>query len=271
MSSLAAFERSLRRDPLRLGDPDSLRVRRWRARLRRKGFVVDAMGEFDRRLLNATRAAQSWAGVTPDGIVGPLTWRAVGRKTRTPRPVATARAIAGRPRVIDARNGKAGFPRHPYKKWGKRSRGAILALLGHYTGGPASFIADARFHVRTDYLDEGGAPALAYAIGIDKSGDVYVFNDFDDVTWHCDGGRNTVTLGIVFRGGAEGPNLAQRRALKWVYKALVTGTFGYGYPKMPNLTTTHRHVKATSCPGNVGEEFYRAIARELGLRFTTRL
>lgn len=258
----------LRDRPLSVGMPDGAHVRRWRARLRRKGFVVDPHGPFDRRLLNATLVAQRWAGVQADGLVGLKTWNAVGRKRRTPRPVQTVKnRIANRPKIIDARNGKAGFPVNPRRSWSKRSRSAIVALVGHYTGGPASFLADAHFHVDTDYLDEGGAPAIAYHVGVDKDGTVFVFNNFDSVTWHCDGGRNTVTLGIVFRGGAEGPSGAQRKSLEWVVKALTSGTFGYGYPAMPKLVTTHRHIRATSCPGEPGEAWYRKIAP----RFTTHL
>lgn len=264
----AAFIRSLKTDPLKLGDPDGMRVRRWRARLRRKGFVVAAEGAFDAKLLHATKVAQTWAGVPADGLVGPVTWAKVGAKTRTRRPIVVIRNTVGkRPKIIDARTAASGFPRHPSRRWEKRSRGAIVAVLGHYTGGPASFLADARFHVTSSYLTVGGAPAIAYAIGVDRDGTVFVFNDFDDVTWHCDGGKNTVTLGIVGRAGSEGFSAVQEKSLKWVVDSLVAGTFGYGYPAMPSLMTTHRHVKATSCPGERGEVTYRRIAH----RFTTRL
>ena len=264
---LELFESSLRENPLRRGDKDGLRVRRWRARLRSKGFVVAASGDFDARLENATKVAQAWAGVAIDGVVGPVTWNAVGRKKRSRRPVQVVRSVLGRPKVIDARNGRNGFPVHPARDWQKRTFGQVRAIVGHYTGGPASFVADARFHVLSDYLTAGGAPALAYHIGVDKDGTVFVFNEFTDVTWHCDGGRNTETVGIVFRGGAEGPTLAQKRSLRWVVSALEAGTFGYGYPKLAVYVTTHRHIKPTSCPGEPGEAFYRSIAK----RWTTRL
>ena len=68
----------LKKDALRLGDGDSKPVRRWRARLRAKGFTVNQTGVFDQALKNATRVAQIAAKVEPDGAVGPTTWNAVG-------------------------------------------------------------------------------------------------------------------------------------------------------------------------------------------------
>lgn len=248
--------------PLRKGDSGQ-GVRDWQGLLRRKGFVIAQDGVFGQKTENATRVAQRWAGATEDGIVGPETVRKVQAKSRTRRPVSTVKSVLGRPKIIDARRGRAGFPRHPSRTWDKRT--AVRAVVGHYTGGPASFLADARFHVQSSYLTAGGAPAIAYAIGVDKDGALFVFNDWQDVTWHCDGGQNTATLGIVFRGGAEGPTLAQRRTLAWLIRALASGTFrptsaDKVWPRI-ELLTTHRHVRATSCPGERGEAFYRANAR----------
>lgn len=254
--------------PLRRGDAGQA-VREWQGVLRRKGFVVAQDGDFGLKTENATRVAQRWANADEDGIVGPETVRKVQAKQRTKRPVSVVKSVLGRPKVIDARRGQAGFPRHVSRLWDKRT--AVRAVVGHYTGGPASFIADARFHVESSYLTAGGAPAIAYALGIDKDGTLFVFNDWQDVTWHCDGGQNTATLGIVFRGGSEGPSLAQRRTLSWLIRNLAAGTFkpsskGVAWPRI-ELLTTHRHVRATSCPGELGEAFYRAQAK----RWTTRL
>lgn len=226
--------------------------------------MISLDGVFGAKTLHATKAAQAWAGVTMDGIVGPRTWAGVAAKMRTKRPLSVVRALAGRPKIIDARNGRAGFPRHRYKQWG--SRGPVEIVVGHYTGGPASFQADARFHVFSDYLDEGGAPAIAYALGVDKDGALFVFNDWRAITWHVDAGKNTITLGVVFRGAAEGPTLAQRKTLSWLWARLQAGTFQpvKGEPAWPQIavTTTHRHVKATSCPGVLGERFYRSVATD---------
>ena len=245
--------------PLRSGMGGKL-VTQWQQLLRRKGFVLSVDGIFGPKTLSATKAAQAWAGLKPGGVVGPKTWTAVEKKTRSRRPLSTARALAGRPKIIDARQGRAGFPYHRYKRWGTRPH--VNIVVGHYTGGPASFLADATFHVKSSYLDEGGAPAIAYHLGVDKDGTLFVFNDWQSVTWHCDGGKNTATLGIVFRGATEGPTLAQQKTLKWLLRSLGAGSFRpvKSEPAWPQIrvTTTHRHVKATSCPGAKGEAFYRA-------------
>lgn len=260
---------SLAKTPLRSGMGGAL-VTRWQQLLRSKGFALEVDGTFGPKTLHATKVAQHWAGVTADGVVGPRTWTAVVAKKRTKRPVSTARAIAGKPKIVDARYGRNGFPVHQWKKWG--SRPVVTAVVGHYTGGPASFQADARFHVFSDYLDQGGAPAIAYHLGVDKDGTLFVFNDWQSICWHCDGGHNTDTLGIVFRGATEGPTLAQRKTLSWLLSALEAGSFRpvKSEPPWPRIrvTTTHRHVKATTCPGEKGETFYRANAAG---RFVTAL
>jgi peptidoglycan hydrolase-like protein with peptidoglycan-binding domain len=246
------------------------RVEKLQRLLVSKGFVLEVDGAFGMKTLSAVKVAKAWAGhAMVNGAVGPAAWDAIDRKKRTQRPVSTAKALAGRPKIIDARRGKAGFPRHQSRTWQKRSH--VGVKLGHYTGGPASFIADAKFHVFSSYLAVGGAPALAYALGVDKDGTLFVFNDWHDVTWHCDGGHNTDTLGVVFRGGSEGPNLAQRRTLSWLWKQLEAGTFRppadlHPWPAM-RTSTTHKHVNSTSCPGVKGEEFYRSISP----RFRTSL
>lgn len=264
---------NLARRPLRLYMVGP-RVRVWQRLLVAKGFRIAIDGDFGKQTENATKAAQSWAGVRMDGVVGPVTWNAVARKTRTRRPRAVPRAVLGFPRVIDARHGRSGFPHHARLVWGTRPASLIEAVVGHHTGGPASFLADARFHVYSPYLSRAGAPAIAYTLGVDLDGTLFVFNEWRDVTWHCDGGKNTRTLGIVARGNTDATKmpLAQRRTLDRAIRQLAAGTFRpfRNEPAWPriNRLTTHRHIKATSCPGEVGEQFYRTVA---GLNFRTIL
>lgn len=257
------FIARLTRKPLRLGDPDAMPVRRWRARLRAKGWTsVPRHGPFDARLRTATRVAQMAAGVTADGVVGPITWKGVGKLKR--QPPAPKPPAKWKPRVIDCRDGRQGFPRHASRRWGRRSILSLRHLCGHYTGNLSSFLADARFHVYSSYLTRGGAPAIAYTIGVERNGDIRVFNDWHDITWHCDGGKNTSTLGIVFLGDARGPTTAQKRALKWLIPALRNGTFKVGretWPRMNLPLTSHRHITSTSCPGDKGERFFRSLGR----------
>lgn len=255
--------RRLRTGPMSLGDRNSARVDLWRARLRSKGFVIAGFGKpFDRSLRSATIVAQLAAGADPDGIVGPETWTKVGKLRKQRRPVTTIRNLV-RPSVLDCRSGRNGYPIHAWKRWDLRPSGRLRYKLGHYTGNDVSFINDARFHVTTDYLDEGGAPSIAYGIGVDTDGTVLVFNDPTVTTWHCDGGFNSYTYGIAFRGGTRGPSAVQRRSLRWLYRALEAGfepRKGERWAPLPARDTVHRKVSATSCPGDVGERFYRSIS-----------
>lgn len=250
--------------PLKLGDDDTLAVRRWRERLRAKGWTsIAKTGGFSKQLETATKVAQLAAGAKPDGVVGPITWRAVG-KLAAPGIVIPPVNPVWKPNVIDCRRGRMGFPSHKMRRWDTRSIVQIKYLLGHYTGNLSTFLADANYHVFTDYLSVGGAPAIAYGIGIERDGDILVFNDWHDVTWHCDGGFNTATLGFVFLGDEGGPNFAQRRSLRWLIPALRDGRFrvaGILWPKMDLPLTSHRRVKKTGCPGDKGEDFFRSLGR----------
>ncbi len=160
------------------------------------------------------------------------------------------------PKIIDVRNGGNGFPTP--RRWGKRPT-VGLYLVGHYTGGLATFQQDARYH-----QDGQGWAYLSYHLGVDVDGNVLVINRPDDWTWHARG-LNWRGVGLSFVGNEAGPNAAQRKALEWLIPRLLDGSFGYGFPAL-NVMTTHRHAAAidpgyaTSCPGDNGEEFYRRVA-----------
>ena len=267
-ATLAAVPPQVRVRPLELRDDRTSLVRTWQALLAAKGYALAADGAFGPKTLHATLAAQQWAGVAADGLVGPRTWAAVAAKQRTRRPGTTVRntvvvAAGGAPKIIDARPGRNGFPDGP-GQW--QVRGVPYGKLGHHTGGPGSFVADARFHTQSSYLTAGGAPALAYHVGIDADGSVLVFNDWRYLTWHCDGGQNQRWLGVVLRGNTDRGSLtaAQRRSLRWLWARLEAGTFRpfKAEAPWPQLlpSTTHRHVNSTSCPGTPGEALYRQLS-----------
>lgn len=241
----------------------SPRVRTWQRMLIHRGFVLTETSIFDKPTTTATHVAQAFVGMAAFTTVGPRTWELVNALPRRDRPVVTIPQF--RPKVIDVRRGQHGFAIHRTKRWEHRNWSGVRGVLGHYTGGPATFQADARYHVLGPYLSPTGAPAIAYHAGIDYNGDVYIFNNGVDITWHCNGGQNTVWYGVVFRGNATGMTLAQRRSMRWLVAAINDGKL-LGAPKLvQHRATTHRHVNATSCPGVKGEAQYRAIfaARKL--------
>jgi len=241
------------------------RVLTWQRMLIHRGFVLTESGVFDKPTTSATHVAQAFVGLTEFSTVGPKTWELVDKLPRRDKPPVTIPKF--RPKVVDVRKGQNGFVIHPSKRWGKRNWNAVRGVLGHYTGGPATFQNDARFHVQSNYLDQGGAPAIAYHAGIDYDGTIFIFNDGDDLTWHCDGGQNAVWYGVVFRGNATGMTFNQRRSMKWLVAALRDGKL-LGAPALKqHRATTHKHVNSTSCPGVKGEEQYRSIFADQKLSF----
>lgn len=255
--------------------------------LRDKGFAVPRgdppeLYGAGKGLLSAVIAATLWAdkrywrdGVTPDGTVDTRTWRAISSKRVVSLRLRASlrgrsRRIAGRIlrggrsgvtlKIVDYRNGKNGAPHHPSRRWGTRSVQMLKGVLGHHTGGPASFFADARFHVFSSYLTSGGAPGLAYPLTVDLDGEIGVWANPADLTWHARG-ANTRWLGAVMRGNLDAgpPTLEQRIAMAELLKRLGDGTFKVGnetWPKLPT-GTIHRLATPTSCPGKHGEPLYR--------------
>jgi hypothetical protein len=256
--------------PIKPGEK-SARVSTFQELLYNRGFAVRITGTFDAQTTSAYKVAQIAVGVDPTRLfvnVGPIIWERIGKLKRVRSSKGAPIRAAFKPKVLDCRHGEHGMVRHKTRRWGKRNWANVDYILGHYTGNMVPFQNDASFHVNTGYLSPGGAPAIAYGIGVDVNGVVYIFNEHDDLTWHCNGGRNTNTLGIVFQGNADGMTLAQRKAIDWLVKRLRDGKLGYGYPKMNHRkATTHRHVKATSCPGETGESQYRKIFAAAGLAF----
>lgn len=257
-------------DDLRRGQTGGAVVA-WQHTLRALGWAVEADGDFGPKTTAATTVALLTANVpvsdTSRPVVTRAAWAAVWHLTITPgRSLRDYLAVP--PRILDARDGRLGFPVNATKRWGQRTPATIRYVIGHYTGGPGSFLADAHFHVESPYLSPGGAPAIAYGLGVDYNGDLYVFNDAADITWHC--AWNTLTSGVVFRGGAEGMTRAQERTMAWLLHNAPAGALAkYGWPAdaWPSSASTHRHVKDTSCPGEVGEAQYRALFAEAGLRW----
>lgn len=248
-------------------------VEAWQQQLRASGWAVAADGDFGPATTSATTVALLTAGIDVPSPARPVVdraaWVAVAKLDVLPgRSIRDYVALA--PKVLDARDGRLGFPVNASRRWSQRSLSQITTTVGHYTGGGGTFLADARFHVTSPYLSAGGAPAIAYGLGVDYDGALYVFNDAADITWHC--GWNTPSIGVVFRGGADGMTKAQERTMAWL---LANGPAGalerYGWPAdaFPSVATTHRHVRATSCPGEVGEAQYRRLYADAGLRWTT--
>jgi hypothetical protein len=248
---------------------------KWQRVLTRAGWAVKITAANDNPTKNATRLLAAHLKVGYAGTVTPGLWTAaLTAKPGSGVGPGTLPALLGRPRILDCRPGRGGFPNGP-GDWGHRGLAQIKGWCGHYTGGQGSFLGDAIFHTTSDYLTDGGAPALAYHAGSDKDGTLRVFNPITRITWHCDGGQNTDWIGLVFIGASEGPSVAQDKTMAYLTARLKDGRDATlnalleipGGGLGARQATTHQHVKATSCPGNPGEALYRRLAAEQGLRF----
>ncbi|MGP3924081.1 MULTISPECIES: peptidoglycan-binding domain-containing protein [unclassified Streptomyces] len=62
-------------------------VARLQNALTKRGFECPASGRFDAHTENAVMQFQRKHGLVPDGIVGPITWAAIGFKGAVPGPV----------------------------------------------------------------------------------------------------------------------------------------------------------------------------------------
>ena len=82
---------------------------------------------------------------------------------------------------------------------------AITRIVVHWNG-PAvaadawkQLVGDASYHITKDW-DTGSGVAhgwgLMYHIAIDRDGNIYLCNDFEDILWHCTGG-NALSLGVL--------------------------------------------------------------------------
>ena len=255
--------KNLEEKPLRYVTPvagKTERVARWQRILRCKGWYGGPIsGRYTLATLNATRTAARANKVGFVGVITPGLWDAVAQGKVADKP----------PRIVDARNGKAGFAIHPSKTWGFRPISSILGFCGHYTGGHASFQAYSAMHVFGTRLSSTGAPALAYHLAIDFDGTLFVVNDPTDRTWHA-GPANSRWIGLNFNGSSEGMTPAQYEAMDWLLEHGPKGAlapFGWPADAFPKVMSSHRHFTPTACPGDRGEAQYKALAAKHGYRF----
>jgi hypothetical protein len=85
------------------------------------------------------------------------------------------------PFVID---GRKTLPRHPTKKWGKRAIKDIQGVVLHQSlEERASASGNAKYHSGPNHISPDGLPGLSYTGFMEKTGKLYLANDFEDATW----------------------------------------------------------------------------------------
>ena len=158
--------------------------------------------------------------------------------------VLAAKSLAQTPSV-SIRNVVDQLPKHPTRRYGKRSIDQIRYLVIHHSSGDnQSPEMIARFHSTSDHLKKGGAPAIAYHFYLTEDGTIYQTNRLDTVSWHV-ANNNTPSVGICLSGNLDQhpPTEAQQKSIVALTKILKQ--------QLPNPVAIkpHGYFKRTNCPG----------------------
>jgi hypothetical protein len=108
-------------------------------------------------------------------------------------------------------DGRKTLARHATKKWKRRDPAGIKGLVIHQSleeHGSAS--GNAKYHSGPNHISKDGLPGLAYAGFVEKSGQLYLANDVEDVTFShgtdvIPGDENHLYLAICVGGNFSGP------------------------------------------------------------------
>ena len=143
------------------------------------------------------------------------------------------------------------LPVHPTKRYPERDIARIRRLVLHHTAGRrlARSVASqtvaqiACFHVPSDYLQEGGAPGIAYTYCVGPGGEVFKCWPAKTICW-CVKGMNTSALCVAMIGNfeVEDPTPEQWDATVELFRDL---RVGYG----PLPVESHGEILSTACPG----------------------
>lgn len=122
------------------------------------------------------------------------------------------------------------------KKWRRRGIEELQGLVVHQTAGGDDVRRLIAYHTQPNHISDTGLPGAAYTLFVNKRGDVYLLNDFEDVTWShgykaLPGDENRMYLSICFGGrfrpaGKGRPTAAQLDVLHRVW-AMFKAEFGF--------------------------------------------
>ena len=155
------------------------------------------------------------------------------------------------------------LPYHKTKRWKQRNLTDIKGVVFHQTLGDQTFQQINKYHISdNNHLSATGCPHICYAVYVDKNGEIFLCNNFEDITWSQGGivrpfqewKANKNYLGICFQGdfsggnhiGSQEPTLAQlNSAIKiwdWLSELLHLSQMDlFG----------HYHFGKPACPGDV--------------------
>ncbi len=178
-------------------------------------------------LKTLTREIQNIVGVTPDGIYGPNTARAILRKLKNNQEEAPAKPDASFPEVFKA------SPNISYNTI--QPEGVVLHhSYGSYKGGVSWILND--------------ASNVSYHVLIDTDGSRTVFAKDTQRAWHAGKsafngrpGCNNFMLGLAFSGDTTSRELTQAE-IDSAVEYLLPRFERWGWPKDLSTITTHKEV-----------------------------
>lgn len=109
--------------------------------------------------------------------------------------------VAMRPAPFWIKDLRRVLPRHPSRRYGRRSLEQIEQIIIHHTAGPTNQtpkeIAD--YHIGPNHISDEGIPGIAYHFMINRKAEVFQVNDLETISWHVSG-QNTRSIGVCFIG-----------------------------------------------------------------------
>jgi len=96
--------------------------------------------------------------------------------------------------------------RHPTRKWKKRTSSPSHIILHCSASNNQSVELTNHYHItpgKDNHISSKGCPRIAYSDLIDKTGNVFHCNDYDDITWHARS-FNDKSIGVCLMYSGKG-------------------------------------------------------------------
>jgi hypothetical protein len=152
-------------------------------------------------------------------------------------------------------DGRKSLPHHKTEKWDQRDPIKILGVVYHQSlenFGTAS--GNSKYHVDPNHISDNGLPGLAYPLFVEKSGDIWLANNIEDITYSQGSVTgNKLYVGVCFGGnfsgpgyeGSQKPTNAQLRVARelWTHLKKIWGF-------KDNQLFGHYDFGKPACPGN---------------------
>ncbi len=166
----------------------------------------------------------------------------------------TEQFLAANAWVLDYRDV---LPRHATRKWRERDLSGTRGMVWHQSLGARDVASNAKYHVEPNHISPEGLPGLSYTFFIEPSGDTYLCNDLEHVTYSQGdrtkpGDENQLYVAVCFGGNfsGQGHEGKDRVTVGQIYAGIRLWLImqeGYGWPETGLYG--HYHFGKPACPG----------------------